>query len=255
MACQDRSGSISGVDYGIAVVSDGHGSNRHFRSETGAETAVNISLEAVKEFIAKELDFLPTMEKRYHNVLRQLAGCICARWADAVISHFNENPITEPEEGFFEEFYLSLDSKTEINVTSIYGATLLIGVITPAYSFVIQTGDGACVVGQRDGTFYIPPETIDERLFLGYTTSLCDHNALDNFRFYYSQDMPKAIVLSTDGVVDSYGDSDYILFIKTLSDLFFEDYEEALSNLSDWLPKLSERGSKDDTSIAGIYCV
>ena len=254
MACQDHSGNFCCDDYCVAIVSDGHGGERHFRSGDGAEKAVNIALEAVKEFILCEKDYLPEMAGRYKTVLKQLAGCISARWSDAVIDHFNNNPITEFEQDIYDKYYSGVNDGADPNITAMYGATLIIGVITASYAFAIQTGDGACVVMQQDGNCFIPPETIDDRLFLGYTTSLCDLNALDNFRYYYDQDAPKAIVLSSDGVVDSYGKNEFIKFILALCDLFYENYEEALSHLSDWLPKLSARGSKDDMTVAGIYC-
>jgi len=254
MVCQDYSGYICGDDYCAAVVSDGHGGDRHFRSGTGADSAVKISLEAVREFIANERFFLPDMEQVYQKVLRQLTGCICARWVDTVVNHFAENPITESERVFYHKYYLCDSFEAENNITAMYGATLIVGVITPAYSFVIQTGDGAAIIYQHDDCF-IPQSTIDDRLYLGYTTSLCDSNALNNFRFYYSQNVPKAIVLSTDGVVDSYGREDFLKFNKTLCNLFLTDYDQAFSNLSDWLPRLSARGSKDDMSVAGVYCI
>jgi serine/threonine protein phosphatase PrpC len=94
---------------------------------------------------------------------------------------------------------------------------------------------------------------VDESLFLGYTTSLCDLNALDNFRFYFSKEIPKSIVLLSDGVVDSYNKENILKFSKTLHDLFLEDYDKAFADLADWLPKLSARGSRDDMSVAGVY--
>ena len=255
MDCQDFSGITCADRYCAAVVSDGHGGDRHFRSGTGAEAAVDISLEAVKEFVSNEADFLPTMAGRYAAVLRQLAGCISARWADAVTAHFHENPITESEKEAFEKYYTDGNILADTNFSAIYGATLIVAVITESYSFVIQTGDGACVVITQDGGCLIPDETIDENLCLGYTTSLCDSNALDNFRYYFSQCAQKAIILSTDGVVDSYGREDFLRFNNALQDLFLDDYDEAYTHLSDWLPRLSELGSKDDMSVAGVFCI
>ena len=250
--CQDYSGSACCDEYCVAVVCDGHGSERHFRSGIGAAAAVDIALESVKEFVANEKDFLSSIENRYKPILSHLAGYICARWVDAVVNHFNENLITDSEQFAYEKYYLcSTDSET--NITTMYGTTLLIGVITKSYAFTIQTGDGACVVLEQDGSCIIPPSMIDERLFLGYTTSLCDLNTLDNFRFYFSKDIPKSIVLSSDGVVDSYSKEDVLKFSKTLYDLFVEDHDKAFSDLADWLPKLSARGSRDDMSVAGVY--
>ncbi|MDR1559855.1 MAG: protein phosphatase 2C domain-containing protein [Clostridiales bacterium] len=253
VVCQDHSGYARGGNYCAAAVSDGHGSERHFRSGVGAEAAVNIALEAVKELISNEEEFIPFMERRYQTVLKQLAGYISAKWVDEVVAHFNDNPILETEQKAYEEYYLSDNNDSERNITTMYGATLIVGAITESYAFAVQIGDGACVVEQRDGYCFIPPSTIDERLFLGYTTSLCDANALNNFRFYYSEDIPQAIVLSTDGVVDSYSKDDFLRFNKVLCDLFVQNYDEACANLSDWLPKLSARGSKDDMSVAGVF--
>ncbi|MDR2648194.1 MAG: protein phosphatase 2C domain-containing protein [Clostridiales bacterium] len=253
--CQDYSGYACGGNYCAAAVSDGHGGERHFRSGAGAKAAVNIGLEAVKELIANEEDFLPSMERRYQTVLKQFAGYISAKWVDDVVAHFNENPITQSERELYEKYYLSDNAGAEQNITAMYGATLIIGVITRSYAFVVQIGDGACVVELEDGNCVIPPPTLDERLFLGYTTSLCDANVLGNFRFYYSHDKLKAIVLSTDGVVDSYGKNNFLKFNKTLCDLFIENHDEAYYNLSDWLPRLSARGSKDDMSVACVYRV
>ena len=215
--------------------------------------AVSVSLEAIRELIACESDFLPAMDRRYETVLRHLAGCISARWAEAVTAHFQENPITEAEKGVYEKYYTEGNRGVEANITPLYGATLIIAVMSASYAFLIQTGDGACVVLPREGDGFIPPETIDDRLFLGYTTSLCDSNALENFRFYYSQNPPEAIILSSDGVVDSYGREEFLKFNRALTDLFAGNYDEAYSDLSDWLPKLSARGSRDDMSVAGVY--
>jgi len=250
--CQDYSGSACCDEYCVAVVCDGHGGERHFRSGIGAAAAVDITLESVKEFVANEKDFLPSIEKRYKPILSHLAGYICARWVDAVVNHFNENLITDSEQYAYEKYYLC-NTGSETNVTTMYGTTLLIGVITKSYAFVIQTGDGACVVLEQDGSCAIPPSLVDERLFLGYTTSLCDLNTLDNFRFYFSKETPKSIVLSSDGVVDSYSKEDVLKFSKTLFDLFIVDHDKAFTDLADWLPKLSARGSRDDMSVAGVY--
>ena len=253
MDCQDFSGITCADNYCAAVVSDGHGGDRHFRSGSGAKAAVDISLEAIKEFISYENVFLPTIAGRYQAVFRQLAGCISSRWAETVTAHFNENPITSTEKDVYDKYYASACDSHILNPTAIYGATLIIAVITASYAFVIQTGDGACVVIPQSGGCFIPAETTDDRLFLGYTTSLCDANSLDNFRFYCDRDIPKAIILSTDGVVDSYGKEDYLKFNNALYDLFIQNYNDAYSHLSDWLPRLSALGSKDDMSVAGIY--
>ena len=49
--CQDCARSITNELYSMAIVSDGHGGERYFRSNIGSEYAVKITREAVDEFV------------------------------------------------------------------------------------------------------------------------------------------------------------------------------------------------------------
>ena len=41
MVCQDSSAHYAAEDFSVAVVADGHGSKKHFRSNIGSDIAVN----------------------------------------------------------------------------------------------------------------------------------------------------------------------------------------------------------------------
>ena len=49
--CQDYAYSESNEYLSMAIVSDGHGGERYFRSQIGSELAVNITKEAIRNFV------------------------------------------------------------------------------------------------------------------------------------------------------------------------------------------------------------
>jgi serine/threonine protein phosphatase PrpC len=97
----------------------------------------------------------------------------------------------------------------------------------------------------------------DERLGFGVTTSLCDSDAADNFRHYYAKTAEgfEAVILCTDGVVDSFTPDSFPRVNQKILDEMKNNKESAEAQLKEWLPILSERGSQDDASIAGVYAV
>ena len=50
LVCQDSSAHKVGDNYAIAVVADGHGSKKHFRSNIGSKFAVEATLETIANF-------------------------------------------------------------------------------------------------------------------------------------------------------------------------------------------------------------
>lgn len=246
--CQDASEYLANNDFGIAVVSDGHGSSRHFRSDVGANLAVACALRQVKAFICSSEG--PVQLKSDHDKsLRGLEENIIYTWREAVLRHFEENPLTEAEEALCAEKKIPKEKPV-----IFYGATLLFSAITPAYAFAAKIGDGSPVFLKKDGTALLPvPE--DEKLFGNFTTSLCDEDAIDNFRHHFSEESLDAIFLSTDGVVNSYAEEGFLNFNREILLQMRKDHEVTKKELELWLPQLSERGSGDDMSIAGIYCL
>ena len=117
----------------------------------------------------------------------------------------------------------------------------------------MQTGDSPCLVFNDDGSCRIPPETINPDCEMSFTTSLSDSDAISNFRYFWTEEPPKAIFVCSDGVKDSYSEGDFLNFGTVMLNEFEKDSEAAITFVEEWLPKLSERGSGDDMSIAGIY--
>ena len=235
--CQDSSRFVCAEGYAIAAVSDGHGSQNHFRSDIGSKLAVNVAIESVKDFLQH-----PSAHEKH---LKQLAKNILLKWNNAVREHYNSNPPTG------EHNYDP--GKIEV----IYGATLLAAAATKNYWFAIQIGDGNCVSYYADGRFeHNVPE--DNRLIYNMTTSLCDADAIDSFRHYYSEEKPAAIFLTTDGVLNSFdasgGQSYFHKFLeKIMNSLQQYKPHEVEEELRSYLPELSKKGSGDDVSVAVIF--
>jgi serine/threonine protein phosphatase PrpC len=183
-------------------------------------------------------------------LLRQLAANIINEWRERVEVHFNENEITPEEQAIYDKHY----SEQE-NIHKIYGATLVLAAMSEKISFVVLTGDSPCLVFGDDGSCRVPPETINPDCEMGFTTSLSDTDAITNFRYFWTEQQPKAIMVCSDGVKDSYSENDFNNFGAVLLKEMEKDHEAAFEFTKDWLPKLSERGSGDDMSIAGIYQV
>ncbi|MDR2535743.1 MAG: protein phosphatase 2C domain-containing protein [Treponema sp.] len=242
---------------GIALVADGHGSKRHFRSDQGAKLAVKVAKEAITQFIEiterKHVVFWDKHTrgnpKKIDETLKQLESNIIYCWREAVLQNIKINPFTKEERSICTEN--NIDTENENDLVAIYGSTLLGAVITEQFWFAIQIGDGACVVITDQGKAEVGmPE--DRRLEFGRTTSLCNTDALESFRYNFGNHIV-GITVASDGVTDSFIPDKYTDFNMQLLKKFVAYPDLAERHLQQFLPKLSERGSNDDVSLAGIF--
>ena len=138
-------------------------------------------------------------------------------------------------------------------IESAYGTTLIAAAVTPDYWFCIQIGDGSCVAAGAEAGFEqpVPP---DEKCLGNFTTSLCDSEAINLFRHCYSEKLPAAVFLSSDGVANSFSDESRLdnLYTAVLYSFATDVFEKAENDLRDYLPILSQKGSGDDISLAAI---
>ncbi len=212
----------------IAVVSDGHGSERHFRSAIGSQFACEAAMDVLKELACADVSF-------DQDSLNQIARCICSRWSQMV-----NNDIE------------SRDQKVGIEA---YGCTLIAYVQTSKFWLAMQIGDGLFVMLNRRRHFRQPIKD-DERCVCGYTTSMCDTNAASEFRFAFGQkrSIPKAVFLCSDGVDGTFGCGGnlYVFYWNILKCLRKDGYSAIINELPTTLSHFSEVGSKDDMSLAVI---
>lgn len=184
--CQDFSSDYTCNDFSIIVVSDGHGSSKHFRSDIGSNLAAKASIEEVKKLIENDFD-LANFKENASKIIEDLIGDVYKRWINDISNHMTENPFTEEEipkdldKSTKEKFFGTLYPNYYI---SAYGATLMLGLMAEDFYFAFHIGDGKAVFLYEDGKINqsIP---WDDACYINITTSLSDTNAVDNFRYCY----------------------------------------------------------------------
>lgn len=273
--CQDYSYSEVSERMTIAIVCDGHGGARYFRSDVGAKYATEITKDCVTTFIEGVGDELfkgKTFTQVYalnteikndnfakktkiDNALRQLFSSIIYRWQDKILNHAKTNPLTDNEKTSLDTRYVS-DFEAQKSLEKTYGCTLMCYAQTKDYWFAFHLGDGKCIAFDKDGN-WSEPIPWDERCFLNKTTSLCDSSALDEFRYCYQGDgeFPVAVFLGSDGIDDSFGETtNMVNFYAQVAKMLAKDsLEDSMTSLQTALPELSAKGSQDDMSIACVF--
>ena len=272
--CQDASFSAVYDDgLAIAIVCDGHGGERYFRSDVGSRMATEVICESVKTFvekvdktifigqpfIAEEAITSEEVIKKQTPIdkaFRQLFSSIIYQWNQKIAEHAANTEISEWEQEHVPQKYLD-KLKTSETFEKLYGCTLMVYVQTPDYWFAFHLGDGKCVSFHQEGDLWQMPIPWDERCFLNKTTSLCDSNAINEFRYCYEGDgkYPMAVFLGSDGMDDSFGEDPNLVnfYIQVVKMLVTEGREATTKSIESDLPQLSKIGSKDDMSVAFIY--
>ena len=243
--CQDSSGVYADEDFGIAVVADGHGSAKHFRSDVGSRFAVKISVELLKKYMSQP-DFKNQFKQHPEFILQQMEKQILMKWREAVEEYHKENPLQDEEKGSLTE-----EEMARMRIPVIYGSTVLIAVMAEGFSFGLLLGDGGFVVLSRKGRIFIPVE--DPNSHANYTSSLCNTNACLYFQHWYSEEEPAAMFVSTDGLFKSFASEEDFLKYHGLIVQMLGDPEKAKKSLKKNFEKRTREGSGDDISIALIY--
>lgn len=251
--CQDVSYSYSDTEHAIAIVCDGHGGDDYIRSAFGAKYACQAAANSIEIFLrGVDQELFLQSENYREEKLDWLEASIINSWNHMVDTHCAEHPFTEEETAVLSSRarHKYLESN---KIASAYGTTLLAVVMTCDYWFGIQIGDGKCVAVDRKSNF-TQPIPWDEKCFLNATTSICDSNAIENFRHYYSDQLPAAVFIASDGVDDSFLDDHQLnhLYQTVLYSFATTDFYQADADFADFLPRLSEKGSGDDVSVSAI---
>lgn len=271
--CQDASFSAVCDDgLAIAIVCDGHGGERYFRSDVGARMATEVIRDSVKTFVeninqdmfvgqeftaveAITSDELVKKQTPIDKAFRQLFSSIIYQWNNKIAEHAANTAISEWELQHVPQKYLD-ELHTSETFEKLYGCTLMVYVQTPVYWFAFHLGDGKCVSFQQSPLWSMPIPW-DERCFLNKTTSLCDSNTINEFRYCYQGNgqFPWAVFLGSDGMDDSFGEDPNLVnfYIQIVKMLVTEGRDATITSIESDLPQLSKIGSKDDMSVAFVY--
>lgn len=277
--CQDSSSARSKSNFAVAIVSDGHGGARYFRSDKGSEIAVECTNNAIEKFVKERttqslfkgrkyeaFGVKPQLDhsnKEVYEALNWLTSSIIAHWHKEILIHASKTPLTEWEINNVEEKYLD-EFKSKVGdegatLEKFYGCTLIAYVQTDTYWFAFQIGDGKAVFfDTNEGDIRVSqPIPWDERCFLNKTTSICDSEASNEFRYCCCGDgsFPDVVFLGSDGIDDTYGDGDKLtdFYIRLYKEIVSTSQKKAEKVLKEDLPLISKIGSKDDMSIACVY--
>ena len=271
-ACQDYSLTFNEVGLTVAIVCDGHGGERYFRSDVGAKLAAEVTLDSVKSFVNSiREDFFK--DKQYTAIgptntiedaellsdidvaFRRLFSSIIYKWNEYIDEHSKANALTEWEKNNVSQKYID-EYLCASSYEKYYGCTLMTYVQTANYWFAFHIGDGKCISFQ-DNPVWKEPIPWDERCFLNKTTSLCDTEAIEEFRYCYQGNgvFPTAIILGSDGMDDSFGETENLVnfYVQILKMLINKGKEATEESIVKELPELSKIGSKDDMSVAIVY--
>jgi len=286
--CQDCAYAEHSDSLSMAIVSDGHGGERYFRSQYGSEYAVNITRKAIQSFVehlhdstlngseqgslllgapftsySKALDDGRFDKSKAHKTLQWLFSSIISQWNDAIAQDAIDREVSEWEEAhvkpeYLEEFKAKL-SDPAATYEKTYGCTLMAYFQTPEFWVAFHIGDGKFLrMAESEGSLVCDqPIPWDERCFLNKTTSMCDSQALEEFRYCYQGDgtFPTAVFLGSDGLDDSYGDGEALtnFYLELYKILVLNGNKRALKELERDLPIISAKASKDDMSVASVY--
>ena len=269
----------------IGVVCDGHGGDRYFRSEVGARAASAAARKCAEEFVRNADESLfrdapftqlgtaaAEAEKKKSGrsdvrdaLFRQLFASIIFDWREHVVSHAKANPVSDKERGKVPQEHIEAFEKTDgdgnrTGIEKTYGCTLICFVQTKSYWFAFHIGDGKCISFSADKDGHISweePVPEDRECFLNTTTSICDANAINEFRYCYGgrSTFPLAVFLGSDGIDDSFGEDSNLanFYVQILKKIVRSSPDEAKSELDSTLPELSVHGSKDDKSVVCCF--
>lgn len=251
LACQDSSDCLCDGSLRLIAVADGHGSAQYFRSDRGSDFAVRCAIEKLQEFTASLTADDLESEKEWNDRIGQLIKSIITEWHKCVENDYMNDPFEVAELEKVPEKYRVIYEKKE-KIERAYGTTLIAVADNGEYSVGIHIGDGKCVSIYEDGSAD-EPIPWDDKCHLNQCTSICDPKAADEFRFYiWNKKRPVAVIICSDGIDDSYGSFLHDYCKSVLLDLTDGEFTENVGKLKNSLPNVSQNGSRDDVSIAGL---
>lgn len=257
--CEDSSISYNSNQIKIAIIADGHGDKKCFRSNIGSRIACEVSLEKIKDFAFtlqnENVEDQIFNEKKTEKLISHLFFSIISSWNEKVLQDLSDNPPSDEEYESAGENNAAI-YKSGNGLTHIYGTTLIAMLMTKRYLLVIHQGDGRCVVMHNDGTID-QPVPWDPRCEGRNTASLCDEDVLAHWR-YHLVDLTKDTIVAcyaiSDGIEDSFQTQKEVnaylcMHAADYAELGKESYLEALPQ---HFSRLTKQGSQDDISIGCI---
>ena len=242
--CQDSARVYISENFAVAAVADGHGSEKHFRSAAGSEMATRVAIRSLCDFEERNGGFPECFRRSERNAARRIAANMICGWNNEIDAHIHLLPLNEHEREINEKY-------GGITNEVMYGATLIVACLFKGGCFGLQIGDGdLCAHYQGE---MISPMPEDSKLVGNLTTSLCDNDAIDNFRYFYTDKSFDGVMLSSDGLINSFVNvGDYLKFGQRVLSAVEGG---SMRPLEEHLKTRSRYGSRDDISISALTIV
>ena len=235
--------------FSLACVSDGHGGAPYFRSQKGAEFAIQTTIELLSESIDKIA--LALEKKDYTKLNASLSASFVRRWmqkvmedvagTDRAVFEKELNELKQVDEKAWKVYCDELDNAyalatqyvnlyrnptekdkeqvsldkdfSKLDIKSMYGCTIAAYFRikdTPLW-YAFKVGDSDILMSFDEE--YLKPIPDDPQCYENVTTSLCDDSVIKEFCFpekKYLGIVPKTVFCSSDGVANSFTDEDFL---------------------------------------------
>lgn len=235
--------------FSLACVSDGHGGAPYFRSQKGAEFAIQTTIELLSESIDKIA--LALEKKDYTKLNSSLSSSFVRRWmqkvmedvagTDRAVFEKELNELKQVDEKAWKVYCDELDNAyalatqyvnlyrnpaekdkeqvsldkdfSKLDIKSMYGCTIAAYFRikdTPLW-YAFKVGDSDILMSFDEE--YLKPIPDDPQCYENVTTSLCDNSVVKEFCFpekKYLERVPKTVFCSSDGVANSFTDEDFL---------------------------------------------
>ncbi|MCP9493860.1 MAG: protein phosphatase 2C domain-containing protein [Pyrinomonadaceae bacterium MAG19_C2-C3] len=241
----------------IVAMSDGHGSDKCFRSDRGSRFAVRIACDLFDELIGVDTAAMTAAELET-NVREILAAEFINRWRAKVEADIKGEPLTENEYArMIEKDGVAARKTVEANPYLAYGATVVCALVTASFIVYLQLGDGEILIVTEAGEVSLPLAA-DARLMANETTSLCLPKAVNDFRCavheFKDDNLPALILLTTDGYANSFSTTAgfHQVGSDVLTMLREEGFDYVNRHVKAWLEEATQTGSGDDCTLALI---
>lgn len=251
---QDYASAVKGEGFNIAIVCDGHGSDKHFRSDVGSRIATETMQNMLVEFYSS----FPTYESAaadFGKKSEQLKVGFVSKWADGTKQDSIDNPFTEKE--LQNGVDKGVDYFSKYSMLVPYGTTVLAVLLTKEYYFALMIGDGAMIriFPDKDAV----EETFEGKMLGDRVESMCNQNSA--FKIYtklvkLEDGMENiAFVLTSDGYCESEAFTEREMMLnwpkKYLALIARKGIDEAYEPIANQLEQVSAVSSaNDDISIA-----
>ena len=250
--CQDAAISWVSEDGTVVVgaVADGHGDPICIRSDIGSGLAADVAIQSLRNLSGCSFE-------ECRQTGGRVAEAIVSQWFGLVSEDLQNYPIGEDELEGLDANVINYWLRT--SPTHLYGTTLVAFLVTPSMCFIVQQGDGCCAVLLPDGRIWnpVPP---DDRCTGNVTTSLSDTDAVSRMRVCIIDldEFPiAACYVASDGIEKSYRDDEGAgEFFKSLTvEIQNKEFSDICQIVRGALAEVSDAGSRDDASVAGLVDV